>query len=332
LNSGTRSPDCFLNGPNAILCISQDVENPIAWVLDPHTGQVSYHGPTDLRTYPAKLKVRQVGIYAVAATQYQGVYGVGPKADTTWFIPGDGTIDRTYLPDGDTVPPTLASQNKPGRRSDSKVVFSLKDGRVINPEVDPGAKQWTTVIYPGGFAAEISLGLGRDRVHFFDDTGRQTSRTSVEGSLDHYALDLPVVVSSNQDWAVYTPQGRKLLQESGSTPFPTRLIGDSLFVKDTSDTMVTRWRRYDLRTGEQGKVCNFNMDGGYIATDGHVGVFEAINPNVGLVTKAQDLATCDTLWTISSPIGSLRDVWRVNTTLVQLSDDGTELMSLVAPG
>jgi hypothetical protein len=49
------------------------------------------------------------------------------------------------------------------------------------------------------------------------------------------------------------------------------------------------------------------------------------------VTKARDLATCDTQWPLSSAVGSFRDVWRVNTTLVQLSDDGTELVSLVAP-
>jgi hypothetical protein len=49
-------------------------------------------------------------------------------------------------------------------------------------------------------------------------------------------------------------------------------------------------------------------------------------------TSAIDLASCEPLWTITSPKGSFRDMWRINTTLVQLSDDGTELMSLVTPG
>jgi hypothetical protein len=71
--------------------------------------------------------------------------------------------------------------------------------------------------------------------------------------------------------------------------------------------------------------------GAYVGSDGTTGILESGNPNIGLVTTAMDLATCDTLWTLKSPIGSFRDVWRVNTTLVQLSDDGTELMSLVAP-
>jgi hypothetical protein len=52
---------------------------------------------------------------------------------------------------------------------------------------------------------------------------------------------------------------------------------------------------------------------------------------VGRVAEAIDLATCDTLWTLTAPVGSFAQVWRVNTTLVQLSDDGTELVSLVAP-
>jgi len=56
------------------------------------------------------------------------------------------------------------------------------------------------------------------------------------------------------------------------------------------------------------------------------------NPGAVPETSVIDLASCDRLWTITSPKGSFRDAWRVNTTLVQLSDDGTELMSLVSPG
>jgi hypothetical protein len=86
-----------------------------------------------------------------------------------------------------------------------------------------------------------------------------------------------------------------------------------------------------LQTGEQGKTCEHSLGHPYLGTDGTVAVFEDGSPHVGLLTQARDLTTCDTLWTITSPAGSFRDVWRINTTLVQLSDDGTELMSLVAP-
>jgi hypothetical protein len=70
---------------------------------------------------------------------------------------------------------------------------------------------------------------------------------------------------------------------------------------------------------------------GFVGSDGTVGVFESGNPNVGLVTTAIDLATCDVLWHIDSPVGSFRDVWRIDSTLVQLSVDATGLTSLVAP-
>lgn len=130
---------------------------------------------------------------------------------------------------------------------------------------------------------------------------------------------------------MFTPDGGKLLEESGDTPGETRLVGSRFFVRDFSDTTVRRWRQYDLHTGEEGKTCKYDIGAGYIGSDGTVGVFEDGNPNVGLVTKAADLTTCETLWTLTSAVGSFRDVWRVNTTLVQLSDDGTELVSLVAP-
>jgi hypothetical protein len=90
------------------------------------------------------------------------------------------------------------------------------------------------------------------------------------------------------------------------------------------------WREYDLKTGDKGPACDFNMSN-YLGTDGSVIVFGATNRKADVLAKARDLATCDTLWTVPSEADSLGRIWRVNTTLVQLSDDGTELMSLVPP-
>jgi hypothetical protein len=46
--------------------------------------------------------------------------------------------------------------------------------------------------------------------------------------------------------------------------------------------------------------------------------------------EAYDLATCDKLWSLpGSTQGEAKDVWKVNTTLIQRSND--ELSSLVAP-
>jgi hypothetical protein len=331
LNSGPIAPDCYLNGPNTVLCVKDDVHSGTAWVIDAHAGDVSYTGPTDLRTHPAQLGLRQVGGYAVAETQFQGVYGVGPHAETTWFVPGDGSVDQSKVRNSDAAPTPLATQTMSGRGSNGKIVFSLADGTVITPELDDNAQQQTTVVYPGGFAAEITLSESTSRVQFFDDAGKRASADSIRGTLNIHASDLPIVASAEGTWAAYTPDGGKLLEVSGKSPAATRLIGSALFVDEASDTVDRRWRRYDLRTGAAGEACDYNLGSGYLGSDGTVGVFESGNPNVGLTTTAMDLATCNKLWTIASPAGSFRDVWRVNTTLIQLSDDGTELMSLVPP-
>lgn len=54
-------------------------------------------GPTDLRVDGADLTVRQIGVASVATTQGQGVFGVGPRATTSWFVPGDGDIPPMRL-------------------------------------------------------------------------------------------------------------------------------------------------------------------------------------------------------------------------------------------
>jgi hypothetical protein len=307
----------------------RDRENTTAWVIDARSGTVTHTGPTNLRTYPAELMVHQVGIWAVAETQYQGVYGIGPNAETTWFVPGDGSVDQNYLGTRDIGPPDLATQTSGGL--DFKVVFALSDGKVIKPKVSDDAAQQETVVYPGGFAAVIEYNETRRGVQFFDVTGKQLSREGVPGLLDNHATDLPMVNLTSGGWAVYTPDGGKLLEESGKAPQESRLIGTTLYLKRSGDSMARHWQPYDLRTGAKGKECNYDLGTGYLGTDGKVGVFESGNPNVGLVTKGIDLTTCEALWQVQSPVGSFRDVWRINTTLVQLSDDGTELTSLVAP-
>ncbi len=67
------------------------------------------------------------------------------------------------------------------------------------------------------------------------------------------------------------------------------------------------WRPFDLKNGAKGPACDF-------------------------IVKARDRNTCDNVWTLPSAVDSLARVWRLNTTLVQSSGDGTELTSLVAPG
>ncbi len=96
LNTTSEPPRCFLN-VDSVLCLN-DYRAPVtAWVVDATSGRVSYQGPTDLRVDGADLTVRQIGVASVATTQGQGVFGVGPRATTSWFVPGDGDIPPMRL-------------------------------------------------------------------------------------------------------------------------------------------------------------------------------------------------------------------------------------------
>lgn len=325
-------PMCYLNGPTAVLCLAPHAADDVtASVIDADTGHVSYVGATKLRNYPAKFEVRQIGIYAVAATADEGVYGVGSSAETTWFVPGSGRIDALHHRWYDAAPPMLATQTERGSGVDRRVVFSLRDGSVIKPALDDDAEQQMTIVFPNAFVAETYRpNSSEHRVQFFNDNGESIGRKSIEGSLgSDYGRDLPVVEQRRHAWAVYSPDGARLLSGLGDKPLSVRLIGSKIYLVTESSA---GWKQYDLPTGLQGKTCQYGLDGpGYVGTDGAVVVEEDGNPNVGRKLRAYDLANCDLLWVSESPVGSFRQSWRINTTLVQLSDDGTELVSLVAP-
>ena len=328
LDAAAASPECFLNGLDAVLCLRDSDQGGTAWVVDARSGAVTYSGPTDLQTSSGALHVTQVGSYAVAETTGQGVFGIGPRAETTWFVPGDGQVNKRTSRATNVAPQALATQDSD---DDQMSVFSLVDGKVISPELDAGLSPKSAVTYPGGFAVEVvaaQSGSIPDGVEFFDDAGKKLGRAEVSSFLSTSSTDIPIVASA-PDSVVFSPAGRKLADISRFEPGDTALlIGPTLFAGGPSFDHDPQ--QYDLSTGTKGKACKVTLSN-YVATDGKVGIFESGNPNVGLVTKALDLATCDTLWSIESPVGSFRAVWRIDTVLVQLSDDGTELTSLVAP-
>ena len=82
-----------------------------------------------------------------------------------------------------------------------------------------------------------------------------------------------------------------------------------------------------LEGGASGKTCEIESLGySYIASHGQVAVLS------GNETPAHgyDLTTCDKLWSLpGSTQSEAKDVWKVNTTLIQRVND--ELFSLVAP-
>jgi hypothetical protein len=223
------------------------------------------------------------------------------------------------------MPQTLGAQASADPRVYETTVFSLHDGKVVKPEIDGGAHLGETAVYPGGFAAEIELNRKALGVQFFDDQGTRLDRGAVAGSLTGSA-GLPIVTSGRQS-AVYSPDGAKLLDLPEGA---IRLVGTTLFVNENKSDAFPMWRQYDLKTGTKGPACDFSMSN-FLGTNGSAIVFSVANPRAGVVAKARDLATCDTLWTLPSRADSFAQVWRINTTLVRLSDDGTELSSLVAP-
>ncbi|MGB2919479.1 MAG: hypothetical protein WBC15_04510 [Mycobacterium sp.] len=329
LGSGKQVPDCFLNGPTQILCLD-GVPSKVAWVIDGRSGEVGYSGPTDLQRNFGTLTVRQVGIYAVATNQNEGAFGIGSQAETTWFVPGDGRLQIEPPTRPSASSQTLTAQDDVDPMSWSATVFSVADGRVIEPDLDDGSTLIDTVFYTGGFAAEVdSPDAKRSSIMFFDDSGKRVGEHGEEGVLerDEDPIDLPVVWSEDRS-IVYSAQGQKLIEVPGSA---SQLVGTTLMANLANSREFPEWQQYNLRDGTAGPVCDYPMHN-YLGTDGSTLVFEVTNRNAELLAKAHDLNSCERLWTLPKQPDSLDRIWNIDGTLVQLANEGTELLSLVAPG
>ncbi|MFN3005215.1 hypothetical protein [Mycolicibacterium wolinskyi] len=298
-------------------------------MVDTSSGKLVYNGPTELRVAApgeGHPKAEQFADYVIATAQGKGVYGVGARGELTWFVPGNGILPAQFTRLGrDTIPSTLAIQGS-GRVAD--VVFSVVDGKVVAPAMPEGAQLGRAVVYPGGFGYEYTTAgdYATERVAFFDDTGTKIGEPTTEGTLENRSLDVPMVGSKAKN-VVITLEGQQLLELPPSGPRPyARLIGTRLFIATDADHKV--WHQFDLRTGEVGQTCEGeSLWTYYIASDGEVVV--ALDEGDGLI-HGVDLATCDVLWSIpGSAPNEAKEVWKVNTTLVQRTND--RLFSLVAP-
>ncbi len=318
--------NCFVNGPTMVLCVRQgdDVDAPAqAWVIDTVAGKLVFDGPTGVRVGPAPghPQLRQIGDYVVAEVSGSGVHGVGPHGELTWFVGGDGVLSSQFDgPSRDVASPNLGVQ----RAGTGDVVFSVADGKVVKPQVARTDRLGSAIVYPGGPGYEYTTSAGADRVAFFDGSGKPLGRAPAAGTLLVGSLDLPMVDTGSAD-VVVTTEGRQLLQVARSVLMPyARLIGTRLLV--TTDKSRHTWRQYDLSDGAQGKTCaNVDLGSSYIGSDGQVAVV------VGRRSPAQafDLDTCEPLWSLpGSTQTEAKDVWKVNTTLIQRTND--ELFSLVA--
>lgn len=328
LNTGSRPPACLLNGPEQILCVYDNPQNT-ALVVDSGTGDVIYRGPTDIETGSVKLNLEQLGPYAVATTPGRGIYGIGTHAETTWFVPGDGSTEAVTTMQLGVGTAVLSSQRGIDPKLSNYSIFSAADGTPVTPDIDPGAALHDPAVYPGGFAATVQA---KDRkylgAYFFDQSGRRIA--TVDGRVVGSTLiDLPIVASDDSGHTtVFTPDGHRLLDVPGRG---LNRVGTTLLYSEGGTYEFPEWRQYDLKTGEKGPVCDFRMQN-YIGTDGSTLVFDVTNPKAGILARGRDMATCKELWTLPAQPDSLQRIWRVNTNLIQLSADGTELSSLVPPG
>ena len=324
LNKSNPAPRCFVNGP-AVVCVADDFENTTAWVIDGHTGEVGYSGPTTLRLKSGEqlLSPMQVGRYLLAGTDEQGVYGIGPKAEPTWFVAGSGRVS------GFTTDTTFLGAAKSGR---GVVMISSRDGKTISPQLPDGA--WLGAVEPfadGGFAAEVFGVPGSPFVQFFYSAGRLVSDRRIEGQLGATAGDLTSVLSGEHNFGIYGSHGDKLLGLSEGSPYGIQVIGTTLYVNERRSNEDSHWQTYDMRTGAKGKSVQLDFDHRYLGTDGHVALRAVVNPKADQLARAFDLETGAELWSIPTTAGSLGRLYLVDTTLIQVSDDGTQLFSLVPP-
>lgn len=300
-----------------------------AWLVNADSGALLYDGPTELRltTTQREPVVEQAGVYAVATVNGEGVHGIGLRTELTWFVPGSGLLSQQRDWQHDTPPQPIAVQGG-AASSPADVVFSVADGRVVKPTVPQAEQLGLAFAYPGGFGYEYSSSDGYtwDRVALFDSSGRNLGASDLKGTILTGSRDIPLVQGTTSD-VVFTLDGRKLLELPKSTAMPyTRVIGDRLLVEAGQDRERS-WQQFDLRTGKALKTCDVEGLGYYyIASDGDVAVISGDRTPA----RAIDLDTCEQLWSFPGETQSEgKDVWRVDTTLVQRTND--ELFSLVAP-
>lgn len=312
------APSCFPNDKQ-IICVSDDHTSATAWVVDTPTGGLAYTGPTDIRLFGDTLRATRAGNHVVAATKGQGLYGVGSKAEPTWFAPGVGVVFKS----SDDV---IAQ----GAATGSYAIEMVRttSGEFITPKLADDTHLEDVNFFEGGFAATVVEAGGPPAVQFFDATGHAVNDRRVSGLLAGTAANVTAVAERADHFGIYGPTGDKLFDIAGARPSGMQVVGTTLYVGNASGAGS---QTYDMESGEPGKKCDFDVSPVYLGTDGVVALRAPTSAKADDAVKAYDLGSCGLAWSIPKSSGSLRMVFRVNATLVQLSYDGTELTSLVAP-
>ncbi len=344
--------DCFTNGPTTALCVSGPAYDAPpgtpnqAWVIDLHTGTITFTGTTELRLRGTSNMgdgplLEAIGnhlgeTHLVASIEGKGIYGVGSHAELTWFVPGAGTL---FIPDfkqaSDTPSQTLAVQGPdPADPNGPWVVFSAVDGTVRTPTPPEGLTIDKAVVYTGGFAYQFQEPAKPAGVLFYDPEGNLLARVQPDANLIALdSADTPVMWNQGTgEWQVYSTTG-DLLVKIPATDLTTRFrtIGTKIYARVAGFGPEAKWQQWDLRTGQPGATCQVELDNlGYVASDGTTVIIHAWagRTGAGSIDSAINMTTCHTEWETPQEAG--RAIEKVgDNTLIQRSR--TEIVSLQAP-
>ena len=336
--------DCYQNGPSVAVC----VDNPAiegqpgqVWVLDLDRGVVTYSGKTDLW----QDNYRGFGPYIeavgnprgqtrmMASVAGKGVYGVGPRAELTWFVPGSGHLVAPVFAVDDGTPVTLATQI-PTADDPRYRVFSVVDGTEKTPTPPPGTTLKRAIVYAGGFAYQYEAG-NTVGVLFYDPAGQQLARRELKNYNLMEATALPIVL----DWPVfrvYSPDGREVATLPADlahhkTPIFWAMANNLYLGWQEYPSLLGTWQQWNLDTGRPGSTCQRQYPlTSYVGSDGRV-VLLKHDEEPPAAALAVDLKTCETRWRITQPgkQPGKRRIEQLGTALVDITAD--ELVSLRAP-
>lgn len=322
---------CYINGPDQLTCLGRQNaaaadSHPWAWVLDSHSGKVTYNGPTDVVNGDT-MSVYKVGQYPVVALPGTGWYGIGPSGEKTWFVPGSGKASDDTFWSRDIPPQRLVVGDRP---DGTYLVYSVSDGAVIVDKLT--ARPW---VYDGGYAVPgRSASDPEGRITFYDNTGKELSHFTVgagRGAWQVISRGALLVVQygdpkapDQMRWLVFDATGKKIADlPTQGEPSKTRalIIGDKMYVSDTVGIENTAkenpWKQIDLATASILRTCaDLNLRG-YVASDGKTILSGTMGGTGHITENAIDPSSCQTLWSNDSRDGG---VVKVNTSLVQYSD------------
>lgn len=317
---------CFLNGPSTAICVTPTNRIPSqhnVWVFDLERGALSYTSDApQVFGYGAGPLLHPIGnirgeTRLIATVKDKGIYGVGPNAELTWFLPGTGQLlEADHLGVSDIDPVTLSIQVS----SDSQrhQVFSV-DGKDLTPTPPQGATLDTAQVYAGGYMYRYNKG---------HDTGILLYNTDgiLIADIPHATRPQPnpaMPTFLNGGTQIYTADGKHLSTLAGGG-FYYRTIATTVFTGGTSG--YGPWEAFDILTGQPGPTCDMDL-GGYIGSDGNTIIWRHEDWDTDVhAFIATDKTTCQTLWEIPSQDSTLQ---KAGTTLIQTTMD--TLTGLQAP-